>query len=766
MRYKSIKISLVVMLAAVLLLAASCGNAIEYQIAGNYPETEAANHTRDILSVDFTIRELNDVRKTETSDIHRVADGVYLIMDTIPEGVDIAEFLQELGYDSFREHEQLSVGSVWHPNVIVLRTNARIEDLRIIGVLPHDVADFSLGWEIMRLYQRSGRVWTTMDLLPHEPFVMGWRAEEWGLTESGITGVAFIDSDGHERSFVLQLSDEGATYLKEFEDTRLAYYEARLSIIQPTSEIEFIMADIGDNRPLPWQERDGSVARERFLQQFDHYIELGADDTVHDRWSAFIANANLSDFQIFRLGIACEWYVYVDDEIRVMRPFYIRSVSGSVDMLPAGVPLVVPFSWTPLGPLPQFGVSFVDETGKFHAFMMQENTASGSPPMFITPFIDRMYCSFCIGTEEIADETETPLTMDLLVRELNDMRKTETSDIHLVADGVYLIIDTIPEGVEPAEFLRELGYLSYVDHEDLQQWWRSDMIVLRTNAEIEGLRIISVEEVYSVDFSEGMDITHGYCYCDFWNIEPINILSHEPFVMGWEAESRFADFHASSWGGEQSQVWTNGISFMDGDGRERFFVLQQSDNGATYLKEFESFRREADPERYHYDELIILIHPSPEIYLTMSIVGNLPTQTDDGYARRDGFLRQFNSYIDLEVSDIDWSWQPEMWYIFVSNVELRDFQVLRLETICGVRDSFYIGNVRGSVDVLPAGVPLLIRSPWLMEGLRWEHGFSFVDGHEQLRTFTARGKAISQINIREFVDRVYYPCPHCTSMED
>ena len=366
------------------------------ELGAEIVEVLSLYHGAEVIG-DFIAWELSNMIKTETSDVHRVADGVYLVIDPIPEGIDISEFLRELGNYSFREHEQLPPRSAWRPDAVVLRTNEKIEGLRIIGMLPHDVADFSSGWEITQVYQQSEWVWTTIDLLPHEPFVMGWSAEDRGHTESGLTGIAFTDSDGYERFFILQLSDEDIAYLKEFEDTSLAYYDAQLSTIRPTSELEFVMADISDRRALPWQELDGSAARERFLQQFDHYIELGEDDTVHDRWFAFIANAGLLDFQIFRLGLVCDWYVYVDDDVRIMHPFYIHSVTGGVDVLPVGVPLVVPFSWTPFGSMPQFGVSFTDEAGQFHALAMQENTASGVPPMFIFPFVDRVYCSHCAG---------------------------------------------------------------------------------------------------------------------------------------------------------------------------------------------------------------------------------------------------------------------------------------------------------------------------------------------------------------------------------
>ena len=285
----------------------------------------------------------------------------------IPQGSEPAEFLN------------------WGSDFVALYTDTAIEDLRIISVIPYYEASFDDGWQFVRHHAYT---WTrhTIDLLPEEPIVMAWQADGRYVSGGGLDGLSFVDTDGHERFFILQQND-GMTYLEEFVNEPHSFSGPNITIVRPSPEIELVAAWITD------QQGDVHAIRNNFLQQFDFYTEFDNPFvTLEGLWLAFGANMDLRDFQFFGLGHVCN--PWVDDE---WHPFYVGTMIGSQDILSFGIPLVVP--WHPGGTLPSFGISFLDENDQRRNFSLNSNEGSGFPPMFILEFVDREYCPYCTGSE-------------------------------------------------------------------------------------------------------------------------------------------------------------------------------------------------------------------------------------------------------------------------------------------------------------------------------------------------------------------------------
>jgi len=308
-----------------------------------------------------------------------ITEPIELTVDDIPYGVDITDFIRELGYDSFAEHEFLQWGTYW----IALRANAVIRDLRIIDVIPHYDASFDDGWQFELRYRSSEWTRIKIELLPGEPFVMAW--DERGLTEQGFLGVSYTDVDGSERFFLLR-HDGSVTYLYEFENTPQKSDSPMITIIRPSPEIELVVAWF-----VVWSD-DGWYSRpatDSFLQQFESYAEFDNPYSNFSSYVVFSANMDLYNFQFFRLGH--DFGSCVDDE---WHHFYVGTMLGFQDVLPFGEPVVIP--WHPGGTWPQFGISFLDETGERRNFTLNSNEGSGFPPMFIFEFVDRGYCVYCL----------------------------------------------------------------------------------------------------------------------------------------------------------------------------------------------------------------------------------------------------------------------------------------------------------------------------------------------------------------------------------
>jgi len=309
-------------------------------------------------------------------------ESIQLIVEDIPQGVEPAEFLYELGYDSFVEHDFLRWGSDW----IALRANAAIYDLRIIYLIPRYEASFADGWQFVRHYSYLGTR-LSISLVPNEPLVMAWWADGRNIAERGLEGMAFVDVTGSERFFVLQYNG-GVTYLEELENPPHTPDIPKATIVHPSPEIELVLVWITDLRPPG--ERDGWALAYNFLQQFESYTEFYNPSRHDGNWLIFGANKDLEDFQFFELGHVCN--PWIGDEFHL---FYISTVHGSQEVLPFGVPVAVP--WCPGGSLSRFGISFLDENGQRRYFAFGSNEGSGFQPMFVFEFIDREYCPSCVS---------------------------------------------------------------------------------------------------------------------------------------------------------------------------------------------------------------------------------------------------------------------------------------------------------------------------------------------------------------------------------
>jgi len=304
---------------------------------------------------------------------------IQLTIESIPQKVEPRDFLRGLGYDSFAEHEFLRRGPEW----IALRTNTAIQDLRIIYLIPRYEAVFDGEWHIQRHYTHD-RTRLTIDLLPEEPLVMAWQGGNYGSAEFGLEGLAFTDTDGHERYFMLRKNDD-VTYLREFENLPHNLDDPLITIVRPCPEIKLVVAWIMDWRYQ--DDRDAHTAKSNFLQQFDAYTEFDGSHRFSpiDGWWAFSANIDLYDFQFFRVGHSDN--PWVDDERRY--PFYVGTILDSQAVVPFGEPVVIP--WHPGGSVPNFGIGFLDESGQQRNFAFIENNGGGFPPMFVLEFIDRGY---------------------------------------------------------------------------------------------------------------------------------------------------------------------------------------------------------------------------------------------------------------------------------------------------------------------------------------------------------------------------------------
>ena len=359
----------IIAMAAVAVFLTACGGQVEYyqQVAPIVADTAEYYAPEEEPPRD-------SIHETE------IAVPIQLTVDSVPYGAEPADFVRELGYDSFAEDEFLNWGIEW----LVLRTNVAIQGFRFITVVPRYEASFNNGWQIERHYTYT---WSrhTVDLLPDEPFVMMWQAER-GLTESGLEGVAFVDADGYERYFVMKRYNDGV-HIVEFENIADLLGNPRISVINPSPEIELVVAWI----VAPWLAEDGQGVSEGkgiFLQQFETYVQFDNPYASTESWAIFSANTDLHDFVFFRLGQICD--PWVDEE---WRPFYIGTGLGHQERLLFGTALVVP--WSPGGTMPSFGFGFYDENGTRRNFSLNSNEGSGFPPMFMLEFVDRGACGGC-----------------------------------------------------------------------------------------------------------------------------------------------------------------------------------------------------------------------------------------------------------------------------------------------------------------------------------------------------------------------------------
>jgi len=249
---------------------------------------------------------------------------------------------------------------------------------------------------------------------------------------------------------------------------------------------------------------------------------------------------------------------------------------------------------------------------------------------------------------------------------------------------------------------------------------------------------------YEASFDDGWQLVRHYAYT--WTRLEIDLLPDVPFVMAWNADERGI-----------TEMGLDGVSFVDADGLERFFILRQRDD-VTYLEEFEnSPHSQGSP-------MISILRPTPEIELVAAWIVDWRHESErDEHTTRDNFLQQFQSFTEFDNPSVS----LESWVAFGASMDLRDFQFFGLGHACDpwVGDAwhpFYVGMVIGSQSVLPFGEPVVV--PWLPGGT-WPHfGISFLDEDGQRRNFALNsneGSGFPPMFIFEFDNRVY--CPNCAS---
>ena len=301
-------------------------------------------------------------------------DGVLapatLRVEVIPQGVDTGAFLRGLGFPHYNAHSDQ-----WGTERIALITDMPVWSVDITWFYPYYIASFSDGWYFERKYRYWPSEWQFLQrITPLQPLVISWQPEA-NISESGLRGITFRDNSG-DRAFALQ-QENGITYAAALNSLPLHDPMGATQHIQitrrPISEaIELIAVLMIDNQD--------------FLQQFDSYTYFENPIITADIWAAFTSTVDLREFQFFSLGIACDPWIG-----EAWIPFYVgRPIHGHQDVLPANVPVVV--RWQPVGTWPHFGISFLDENGERLHFTLNDNTASGFPPMLITEFTDRVYC--------------------------------------------------------------------------------------------------------------------------------------------------------------------------------------------------------------------------------------------------------------------------------------------------------------------------------------------------------------------------------------
>ena len=315
-------------------------------------------------------------------------EPIQLTVQGIPAGVYPVNFLHDLGYDAFDKHELLRWEARWaSADWLVLQTNTTIQDFRVITLIPHYEAYFDNGWQFTRHYAYEWTQFTT-DLLPDKPLVWWWHADERSLTESGLSGVAFVDADGHERFFRVQ-QDGDTIHLVPFENIPGATNNPMITILRPSPEIELIAAWFIDyHRNGYTMDKNALAARNHFLQAFETYTVFDNPLDTWGFWVTFGANTDLQGFQFFNLGHVCDPWVNEG-----WHYFYVDTVLGTQAVLPFGEPVAIP--WRPSGTWPTAGISFLDENNQRRNFTLNSNEGSGFPPMFITEFVDRVYCENC-----------------------------------------------------------------------------------------------------------------------------------------------------------------------------------------------------------------------------------------------------------------------------------------------------------------------------------------------------------------------------------
>jgi len=249
-----------------------------------------------------------------------------------------------------------------------------VVSLSLISIIPRYEARFDGEWHFTRHYSYSWTSATWSDPTNMSP-VITWMPNAPNITEAGLTGFHVFTAENEDRFFILKQND-GVTFLEEFVNILPERDAPRITIINPSPEIALVVAWMGNIPPTA------------FLQQFEAFSTIENSHASLDTHIIIGATAELRDFSFFKLGHVCD--PWIDD---TWHPFYISETLGEQALLSAAESVLIP--WHPVGTLPTFGISFIDETGTRRYFTLNTNEGSGFPPLFITEFTNRGYCPDC-----------------------------------------------------------------------------------------------------------------------------------------------------------------------------------------------------------------------------------------------------------------------------------------------------------------------------------------------------------------------------------
>jgi len=304
------------------------------------------------------------------------------------EGADAraSAFLHNLGYNTHILPEFLRSGSDW----VAITTDETIRNFRVIQVIPYYDGVYNNGWRFTRHYSYT---WTreTLDLLHDVPLVFAWDENEWSVGEAGLTGVAYTDENGRERTFLLRRRYDDAIILDEFESTERPFGAPQFTIFyHGLEQSRLVITWITEENPAS----AATPARDAFLSQFDSYTIFASpypeNDPPFHSWLIFEAEHPLNDFKFFTLGHMCDPWM---GNGYGWNPFYVDRVIDTLDVLWPGSPVAM--QWAPVGTMPAFGIGFTDSAEWEAVFHLNSNNASGFPPIFIGEFFDRGYCPDC-----------------------------------------------------------------------------------------------------------------------------------------------------------------------------------------------------------------------------------------------------------------------------------------------------------------------------------------------------------------------------------
>jgi len=274
-----------------------------------------------------------------------------------------------------------------HPHQIALWADAPLFDFSFVSldVAGHDWVDGSL------IINTREVLFTVPALQPGDAVVLHLAFAHYLLPHGAIV---FTDEWGVQWRMFLHESMRGGCFPvfnlseKHVYNSRL-FLELNTTTIRPNPEIELAVT-------LVWHPYD---ARNILLQGFENYSEFYNPFAPDDWgwWGALATNADLRDFRLFTLLLACApwsadgegWNPYN----RLDYFYYPGQIVGSLAILPAGEAVIMP--WVLFGTYHPFGISFLDEMGNQRNFALMSNFGEGYLPMFIDEFVYTLCCAIC-----------------------------------------------------------------------------------------------------------------------------------------------------------------------------------------------------------------------------------------------------------------------------------------------------------------------------------------------------------------------------------